>query len=232
MAWEQFNQPEVTGITYPRLVASGCLVRIFLRLPAILLTYKLRPNVSQSWKEALSMGYYGGLYHSVILARCGSLDRRPSIANLILGFQAWARFFILSTLCTYSQNLVKVKPIVDEAGPTEIRRLSLTHSTPKNSTVHPKRRDSITVYNRFSRAPHGTRLAGITPTLEIIPMTMRWCTQEIKSRRFSLSTTPVESRNFFWGPSLFSFGRSCLVASAWVQLAKTQVRRSRGSNGI
>lgn len=44
-----------------------------------------------------------------------------------------------------------VNPVVDKEGPTEVRRLSRTMSLPKNSSVDPKRRDSVTVYNRFSR---------------------------------------------------------------------------------
>lgn len=45
-----------------------------------------------------------------------------------------------------------VTPVVDDEGPTEVMRLSRTMSVPKNSSVDPKRRNSMTVYNRFSRA--------------------------------------------------------------------------------
>jgi NhaP-type Na+/H+ or K+/H+ antiporter len=58
LPWDEFNQPEF-GITYPRLIALGFLVLFLRRLPAILLTYKLMPDVCKNWKEALFMGYYG-----------------------------------------------------------------------------------------------------------------------------------------------------------------------------
>ena len=58
LPWDEWNQPDI-GITYPRLIALGFLVLLLRRLPAILLMYKLMPNVCKNWKEALFMGYYG-----------------------------------------------------------------------------------------------------------------------------------------------------------------------------
>lgn len=57
--WESFNQPDTTGITYPRLFGLGLLVLVFRRVPALLLTYKMMPNVVKDWKEAIFMGYFG-----------------------------------------------------------------------------------------------------------------------------------------------------------------------------
>lgn len=57
--WESFNQPDTTGITYPRLFGLGLLVLLFRRVPALLLTYKMMPNVVKDWKEAIFMGYFG-----------------------------------------------------------------------------------------------------------------------------------------------------------------------------
>lgn len=48
-------------------------------------------------------------------------------------------------------KVIGVSPMVDKEGPTEVRRLSRTMSLPKNSSIDPRRRDSVTVYNRFSR---------------------------------------------------------------------------------
>jgi NhaP-type Na+/H+ or K+/H+ antiporter len=59
LPWDEFNQPEVTGITYPRLVALGFLVLLLRRLPAIFMTYRFMSGVCKNWKEALFMGYYG-----------------------------------------------------------------------------------------------------------------------------------------------------------------------------
>jgi len=59
MPWSDFNQPDTTGLTWGRLVGLGFLVLLFRRIPAIFISYKLMPNVCQSWKEALFMGYFG-----------------------------------------------------------------------------------------------------------------------------------------------------------------------------
>lgn len=44
-----------------------------------------------------------------------------------------------------------VPPVVDPSGPAELRPLSLTMTLPKNSVINAKRQ-SVLVYNRFSRA--------------------------------------------------------------------------------
>lgn len=59
LPWDEFNQPDTTGITYPRLIALGLLVMVFRRIPAILITYKFMPQVCKDWKESLFMGYFG-----------------------------------------------------------------------------------------------------------------------------------------------------------------------------
>lgn len=57
--WQEFHQPDTTGITYPRLLGLGVLVLLFRRIPALLLTYKTMPGVIKNWKEAVFMGYFG-----------------------------------------------------------------------------------------------------------------------------------------------------------------------------
>jgi sodium/hydrogen antiporter len=59
LPWDEFNQPEETGITYGRLVGLGILVLILRRIPAIFAMYKFMPKVCKNWKEALFMGYFG-----------------------------------------------------------------------------------------------------------------------------------------------------------------------------
>ena len=57
--WNDFQMPDTTGITVPRLIGLGFLVLAFRRIPAIFLTYRLMPKVIKNWKEALFMGYFG-----------------------------------------------------------------------------------------------------------------------------------------------------------------------------
>lgn len=59
MPWDQFHQPELTGITWARLIGLGFMVLIFRRIPALLMCYKLMPSVVRNWKEAVFMGYFG-----------------------------------------------------------------------------------------------------------------------------------------------------------------------------
>lgn len=57
--WQSFDQAATTGITWPRLLALGFLVLVFRRIPALLVCYRMMPNVVRSWKEAIFMGYFG-----------------------------------------------------------------------------------------------------------------------------------------------------------------------------
>lgn len=59
LPWEQFHQPDTTGITVPRLLGLGILVLLFRRIPALLITYRAMPSAVKSWKEAVFMGYFG-----------------------------------------------------------------------------------------------------------------------------------------------------------------------------
>jgi sodium/hydrogen antiporter len=57
LPWDQFHDPDGTGITVPRLIGLGFLVLVFRRIPAIMICYKAMPSCISSWKEALFMGY-------------------------------------------------------------------------------------------------------------------------------------------------------------------------------
>ena len=59
LPFSDWQQPDTTGLTIPRLMILGVLVLIFRRIPAIFMTYKLMPNCVKGWKEALFMGYFG-----------------------------------------------------------------------------------------------------------------------------------------------------------------------------
>lgn len=59
LPWNEFNSPEVTGITYPRLFALSLLVLFLRRIPVTLVAYKMLPKVCANAREALFMGYFG-----------------------------------------------------------------------------------------------------------------------------------------------------------------------------
>lgn len=88
--WESFDQPAATGVTWPRLLALGLLVLVFRRIPALLMCYRMMPNVVGSWKEAVFMGYFGPigvgaiyyLEHTTILL-LGVADPSPSEKALL-----------------------------------------------------------------------------------------------------------------------------------------------------
>ncbi|KAK2759987.1 hypothetical protein FQN54_002723 [Arachnomyces sp. PD_36] len=165
LPWGDFNQPEF-GITYPRLIALGFLVLLLRRLPAILLMYKLMPNVCKDWKEALFMGYYGPIgvgavfyveHAHHLFPKLGEGD--TELNNLVRAMSPLVYWLVLFSIIVHGlsiplHNLIYkwagVKPIVDETGPIPMRRLSMNQSVPKNSTRSDKH-ESVIVNNRFSR---------------------------------------------------------------------------------
>ena len=59
LPFSDWQQPDTTGLTIPRLIVLGFLVLVFRRIPAIFITYKGMSKVCKNWKEALFMGYFG-----------------------------------------------------------------------------------------------------------------------------------------------------------------------------
>jgi NhaP-type Na+/H+ or K+/H+ antiporter len=59
LPWNQFNQPELTGITIGRLMTLGLLVLLLRRIPAMMAAFRFMPNTVKSWQDALFMGYFG-----------------------------------------------------------------------------------------------------------------------------------------------------------------------------
>jgi NhaP-type Na+/H+ or K+/H+ antiporter len=57
--WDDFHQPDTSGITWPRLLLLGVLVLLFRRIPSTLALYKFMPKCCKNWREALFMGYFG-----------------------------------------------------------------------------------------------------------------------------------------------------------------------------
>lgn len=164
MPWSEFNQPDVTGITYPRLIALGVMVLSFHRIPAIMAMYKLMPSVCKSWKEALFMGYFGPigvgavfylehtrvhLFHPI-----GEGDAEETILMRAAGpVVMWLVLFSVIIHGVSIPILVLiykwrgVQPIQEDA--VETRRLSL-HIAPPVNAVESGHMGFIE-FNRFSR---------------------------------------------------------------------------------
>ncbi|RMJ28006.1 Plasma membrane antiporter [Aspergillus sp. HF37] len=150
--WDEFNQPHVTGITYPRLHLAPI---------------QLMPRVCKNWKEASFMGYFGpigiGAVFYVEHARhlfpeIGHGDAEETRLMLAIGPTVyWLVFFsiVVHGLSIPALNIIYkiagVPPVVDPSGPAEVRPLSANMVLPKNSFVHGRRR-SVMMYNRFSRS--------------------------------------------------------------------------------
>jgi NhaP-type Na+/H+ or K+/H+ antiporter len=103
LPWDQFQMPEVTGITVGRLIILGVLVMFFRRLPAIFITYKLMPKVCKDWKEALFMGWFGPIGKTIMI--------NYSVTYTHYALQVLAPSFMLNTpaLCFRKQALRKLK---------------------------------------------------------------------------------------------------------------------------
>ncbi|KMP05540.1 Na(+)/H(+) antiporter 1 [Coccidioides immitis RMSCC 3703] len=181
LPWDEFHQPDVTGITYPRLIALGFLVMAFRRLPAILLAYKFIPKVCKSWKEALFMGYYGPIGIGAVFYLEHARHLFPELGegdteetNLIRALAPTVYWLVLFSIIFHGlsiplHNLINkalgVPPIVDPSGPAELRPLSLNMQLPKNSAVSNKRQ-SIMAYNRFSRTNYPSNTGWDLPTTQ------------------------------------------------------------------
>ncbi|KAI1090542.1 Na(+)/H(+) antiporter 1 [Rostrohypoxylon terebratum] len=161
--WESFNQPDTTGITYPRLFALGLLVLLFRRVPALLLTYKMMPNVVKDWKEAVFMGYFGPigvgavyyLQHTRLLfpkedsASAGERALLDAITPVVY-------FLVLFSIVVHGLSIpilsgiygyCNVRTITEDA--VEIKRRSIYMPTPPNAFRGDQ--DTFIVYNRFFR---------------------------------------------------------------------------------
>ncbi|KAJ3540986.1 hypothetical protein NM208_g4814 [Fusarium decemcellulare] len=161
--WDQFNDPDGTGVTYPRLLALGIMVLLFRRIPAILVLYRLMPAVVKDYKEALFMGYFGPIgvgavfyleHMRHLFPHAGEGDEEETnLINALGPVIYWLVFFsiVVHGLSIPALNLIYrrlgVKPIKEDA--VEIRRKSLMVATPVNAVTGDS--DTFIAYNRFSR---------------------------------------------------------------------------------
>ncbi|EEU42344.1 uncharacterized protein NECHADRAFT_69169 [Fusarium vanettenii 77-13-4] len=161
--WADFNDPDGTGVTYPRLIALGVMVLLFRRIPAILALYKLMPAVVKNYKDALFMGYFGPIGVGAVFylehvrhlfPHAGEGDEEETnMINALGPVIYWLVFFsiVVHGLSIPALNLIYkrlgVKPIQEDA--VEIRRKSLLVATPANAITGDL--DTFIAYNRFSR---------------------------------------------------------------------------------
>jgi len=161
--WNEFHQPDTTGLTIPRLLGLGILVLIFRRIPAIFMTYKFMPKVCKDWKEALFMGYFGpiGIGAVFYVEHTRHLFPEPgegdaeenSLTRAMIPVVYWLVLFsiVVHGLSIPALNafyrFYGVKPLTEDA--TEIRRMSVRVPTPVNATVGDNQ--TFIAYNRFSR---------------------------------------------------------------------------------
>ncbi|KAF9880873.1 sodium hydrogen exchanger family protein [Colletotrichum karsti] len=144
MPWDQFNQPDVTGLTYPRLFALGFLVMAFRRIPAIMISYKLMPKVEHTRHLFPELGQGD--------------EEETNLVRVMIPVVYWLVLFsiVFHGLSIPALNLIYkfagVKPIQEDA--VELRRISMHVPTPNNAMVCD--RDTFIAYNRFSRPVFNT----------------------------------------------------------------------------
>ncbi|KAI1840962.1 hypothetical protein JX265_010434 [Neoarthrinium moseri] len=163
LPWSEFHQPELTGITYPRLFALGFLVLVLRRIPAILMFYKCMPKVCRNIKEALFMGYFGPIGAGAVFYLEHTRHLFPEIGegdagetNLIRAIGPVVYWLVLFSIVVHglsipALNLIYqfygVQPIMTDA--VEIKRHSVYIPPPVNAV--PNNSQTFLAYNRFSR---------------------------------------------------------------------------------
>jgi hypothetical protein len=167
LPWDEFNQPDITGITYGRLLALGLLVLLLRRIPAMMVMYKLMPNTVKSWQEALFMGYFGPIGIGAVFYVEHAFHLFPHLEDaetheeedLLLAMRPVVYFLVLFSIVVHGLSIPaleiiyrwqKVAPIVEMEPVTE-RRLSTSFALPNNAHVD-QMHGSVVRHNRFSRA--------------------------------------------------------------------------------
>ena len=174
MPWSEFHDPDGTGLTYGRLVALGVMVMLFRRVPAILLTYKLMPDVVADYKEALFMGYFGPIGAGAVFYLEHSRHLFPELGhgdeeetNLVRVMGPVVYWLVLFSIVVHGLSIpalniiyyyMGVKPIKEDA--VEMRRRSTQVATPPNGISDGQ--DRFVVYNRFSRSMTGSNGLPVT----------------------------------------------------------------------
>ncbi|KAF2848766.1 Na(+)/H(+) antiporter 1, partial [Plenodomus tracheiphilus IPT5] len=167
LPWDEFHQPDITGITYGRLLALGLLVLLLRRIPAMMLMYKLMPSTVKSWQEALFMGYFGPIGIGAVFYVEHARHLFPHLdaaetheeEDLLRAMGPVVYFLILFSIVVHGLSIPalelvyrwqNVPPIV-ELQPVTVRRLSVSEPLPNNAHVD-TRMGGVVRHNRFSRA--------------------------------------------------------------------------------
>ncbi|TGJ80331.1 hypothetical protein E0Z10_g8449 [Xylaria hypoxylon] len=158
--WEQFHQPDTTGITLPRLLGLGILVLLFRRIPALLITYKAMPSVVKNWREAVFMGYFGpigvGAVYYVEHTRLLFNHDHPREKALVEALYPVVYFLVLVSIIVHGLSIpvlsavykyYGVSTITDDA--VELQRRSMYVPTPPNAFKGDQ--NTFIAYNRFFR---------------------------------------------------------------------------------
>ncbi|CAO2650801.1 Nn.00g090980.m01.CDS01 [Neocucurbitaria sp. VM-36] len=167
LPWDEFNQPDITGITYGRLLALGLLILLLRRIPAMLVMYKLMPSTVKSWQEALFMGYFGpiGIGAVFYVEHARHLYPKVDVAetheeeDLLRAMGPVVYFLVLFSIIVHGLSIPvleliyrwqNVPPIV-EMDPVTERRFSVSSALPNNAHID-HLHGSVVRHNRFSRA--------------------------------------------------------------------------------
>ncbi|ETS82325.1 hypothetical protein PFICI_04201 [Pestalotiopsis fici W106-1] len=167
LPWDQFHQPEVTGITWARLLCLGCMVLIFRRIPALLMCYKFMPAVVKNWKEAIFMGYFGpigvgAIYYlehtQLLLLSRGKISSKEE--QLLLSLTPIVYFLALFSILVHGLSIpalnmiyvrFNVQPVTNDA--EQVRRKSAHVATPINAIS--TEQGTFIAFNRFDRPDQG-----------------------------------------------------------------------------
>ncbi|KAF2825795.1 hypothetical protein CC86DRAFT_394649 [Ophiobolus disseminans] len=112
--WDQFNSPDIIGLTPWRLVVLGLLVLFFRRLPIMLLLKPVIPDI-KTWREASFAGHFGpigvgGLFVA-ILARA-ELETESTTPLAVLPEEGFEHLNIIEMIWPITCFLVIVSIIV------------------------------------------------------------------------------------------------------------------------
>ncbi|KAH7139068.1 Sodium/hydrogen exchanger family-domain-containing protein [Dendryphion nanum] len=112
--WEQFNAPEVIGLTPWRLVVLGILVLFFRRIPIMLALKPFIPDI-KTWREALFAGHFGpigvgGLFVA-ILARA-ELETHSTTPLAVLPEEGFPHLNVIEMIWPITCFLVIISIVV------------------------------------------------------------------------------------------------------------------------
>ncbi|KAH6658905.1 sodium/hydrogen exchanger family protein [Truncatella angustata] len=167
LPWDQFHQPDITGITWARLIGLGFIVLIFRRIPALLVCCKMMPAVVQNWKEAVFMGYFGpigvgAIYYlehtQLMLLSLGMATQDEQ--DLLLALTPVVYFLAFFSIVVHGLSIPALnaaytfcgtEPLKEDA--EQIRRRSVYVATPTNAIRTEDGR--FIAFNRFDRPDDG-----------------------------------------------------------------------------